>query len=31
MEDRFNNVNGVAWFLTDEKAQTWDEVPEGWE
>jgi hypothetical protein len=31
MEDRFNNVNGVAWFLTDEKAQTWPEVPEGWE
>jgi len=24
---RFNNVNGVSWFLTDEKEQTWDKLP----
>jgi hypothetical protein len=28
---RFNNVNGVAWFLNDEKNQIWLELPEGFE
>ena len=30
IDDRFSNVNGVAWFLTDEKNQLWDELPEGY-
>ena len=31
VEDRYNNVNGVAWFLTDEKNQVWEEIPsEDW-
>lgn len=31
MAARFNNVNGVAWFITDEKEQTWYKVPKAWE
>ena len=31
VEDRFNSVNGVAWFLADEKNQVWGELPsEDW-
>lgn len=31
VEARFNNVNGVAWFLTDEKGMIWQEYPsEDW-
>ncbi len=28
IETRFNNVNGVAFFLTDQKNQIFDELPE---
>ena len=27
VEDRYNNVSGVSWFLTDEKNQIWTEYP----
>ena len=30
INDRFNNVNGVSWFLTDEKNQLWETLPEGY-
>ena len=29
IDDRFSNVNGVGWFLADEKNQVWSELPEG--
>lgn len=28
IDTRFSNVNGVVWFLADEKSQIWDELPE---
>lgn len=31
IDDRFSNVNGVNWFLTDEKNQVWDTLPEAFE
>lgn len=31
MADRFNDVEGVAFFLTDAKGQVWDEIPEDWQ
>ena len=30
LDDRFGNVNGVSWFLADEKEQIWDSVPDDW-
>ena len=29
IDARFSNVNGVAWFLADEKNQIWNDLPEG--
>ena len=29
IDGRFSNVNGVAWFLDDEKNQRWEIMPEG--
>ena len=29
IDERFSNVNGIAWFLNDEKNQIWTELPEG--
>lgn len=31
IDTRFGNVNGVAWFLADEKNQIWSELPEAFE
>ena len=31
IDDRFSNVNGVSWFLTDEKNMVWDILPETYE
>ena len=31
IDDRFSNVNGVSWFLDDEKNQIWTELPEGFD
>ena len=31
IDDRFSNVNGVAWFVTDEKNMIWPELPEVFE
>lgn len=31
VDSRFSNVNGISWFLTDEKNQIWNKVLEGWE
>lgn len=28
VDDRYNNVNGVAWFLNDEKGMQWVEINE---
>ena len=28
IDTRFNNVNGVVWFLNDEKAQQWTQINE---
>jgi len=27
IDDRFSNVNGVTWFLNDEKDMVWDSLP----
>ena len=31
MEDRFNDVEGIAFFLDNAKGQIWDEVLPGWD
>lgn len=31
IDDRFSNVSGIAWFLTDEKNMLWTELPTDFE
>ena len=31
MANRFNDVEGIAFFLDDHKEQIWDEIPAEWE
>ena len=31
MANRFNDVQGVAFFLDDDKGAVWTDIPEGWE
>jgi len=31
VDDRFGDVQGIAFFLDDAKAQVWEDIPEDWE